>query len=126
MGGGGGGGGLATFNPCLFSLNNSKMVKGVTMPFHFIRDIRVKFGIPILPQSPDIGQNSDVDTFDFTISGQSFTKQNCCNSRSNHDINMKLGSVTKLDNRNTAMPNKIDNDVMLTTCDVNDLFLIYR
>ena len=38
---------------------------------HFTKDIRVKFGIPNLPQSPDIRQNSDKGIFDFRISGQS-------------------------------------------------------
>ena len=37
---------------------------------HFTKDIRVKFGIPNLPQSPDIRQNSDKGIFDFRISGQ--------------------------------------------------------
>ena len=38
---------------------------------HFIKDIRAKFGIPNLPQSPDIKQNSDKGISDFRISGQS-------------------------------------------------------
>ena len=38
---------------------------------HFIKDIRAKFGIPNLPQSPDIRQNSDKGISDFRISGQS-------------------------------------------------------
>ena len=38
---------------------------------HFIKDIRAKIGIPNLPQSPDIRQNSDKGISDFRISGQS-------------------------------------------------------
>ena len=59
---------------CWFSLNNSEEVKTVAMAFcsteyYFNRDILAKFGIPHLPQSPDIGQNSGGGIFD--ISGQS-------------------------------------------------------
>ena len=39
------------------------------------------FGIPNLPQYPDIGQNSDVDVSDLQISGQSLSNKNCHNSR---------------------------------------------
>ena len=50
------------FTPCCFSLTNSKMVTVETLVFSiiqqpFIRDIHAKFGIPITPQSLDIGQN---------------------------------------------------------------------
>ena len=64
---------------------------------YFIRDIRVKFGIPNLPQSPDIEQNSDEGISDFRIFGQSLIKENCHNSRTSDDIDMKLGPVTKSD-----------------------------
>ena len=57
---------------------------------------------PNSPQSPDIGQNSDGSISDFQIFGQYLISKNCHNSRTSHDINMKLGTVTKLDNRNTA------------------------
>ena len=47
-----------------FSLNNSETVEAVTLAFCkvnwiFIRDIRDKFGIPNLTQSPAIGKNSE-------------------------------------------------------------------
>ena len=70
------------------------------MPWHFSRDIHAKFGIPNSPQSPDIGQNSDRGIFNFRISGQFLIKQNCHNSRTSDDIDMKIGAVTKLDMRN--------------------------
>ena len=81
------------------------MVKAVTLEFwniqyHCIRDIRAKFGIHNSPQSPDIGQNSDGGISDFRISGQSLIKENCHNSKTSDDIDMKLGPVTKLDKRN--------------------------
>ena len=36
----------------------------------------------------------------FPISGQSLIKENCHNSKTSDDIDMKLGPVTKLDQRN--------------------------
>ena len=76
-------------------------------------------------QSPDIGQISDGGIFDFWISGQSFIKENCHNSRTNGDIDMKLGSVTKLDKRNKTTSKTFDDDVMSEICDVIFMFLIY-
>ena len=58
-------------------------------------------------QSPDIGQNSDGDISDFQISGQSLIKENCHNSRANVDIDMKFGSVTKIDKRNKITSKKL-------------------
>ena len=60
----------------------------------------MKFGIPDLPQSPDIGQNSHGGISDFRISGQSLIKDDCHNSRTNDDIDMKFALVTKLEKRN--------------------------
>ena len=56
--------------------------------------------------SPDIGQNSDGGISDFRIPGQSLIKENCHNSRTSGDIDMKLGPVTKPDKRNTKMSKK--------------------
>ena len=78
--------------PLLISRNNSEMVKAVTLAFCSI--------IPNSPQSQDIWQNSDGDISDFRISGQSFIKRQCHNSRTSDDIDMKLGPVIKLDKRN--------------------------
>ena len=60
----------------------------------------------------DILQNSDGGISDFRISAQSLIKGNCHNSRANHDIDMILGSVTKLDKRNKTTSKKLDDDVM--------------
>ena len=69
-------------------------------------------GIPNLPQSPDIGQNSGGGISDFQISGQSLIKVNCHNSRTSDDIDMKLGPVTKLDKRNKI----IAKNLTITSC----------
>ena len=63
-----GGGGLLVF------INNSQRVKALPLALtiiqqHFIRDVYTKFGIPYLPQSPDIGENSGMGISDFRISG---------------------------------------------------------
>ena len=49
-----------------FFLNDSETVKATILAF----------GILYLPQSPDIGQNSDGDISDFRISGQSLINRN--------------------------------------------------
>ena len=89
------------FNPNLkgkvwFFLDYSETVKAVARAFcsilqHFIRDVRVKFGIPNLSQSSDIGGSSDKCISDIRISGQFFKNKNCHNSRISHDNDMKLG-----------------------------------
>ena len=99
------------------------MVKAVirefsSIQFHSIRDIRAKFGIHNLSQSPDIGKNSDVGISDFRFSGQSLIKENCHNSRTRDDIDMKFGSVTKLDRRDKTTSKRIDVDVMSENYDV--------
>ena len=83
-----------------------------------------KFGIHNLPQSLDIGQNSEGVISDFQISGQSLIKENCHNSRTSDDVDMKLVSETELDKRNKKKTSKNDNDVMSENCDVTDIFLI--
>ena len=102
---------------CWFALNNSETVKAVTLVFCsiqklFIRNNRTKSVIFNSPQSPDIGKNSDEGVSDFQISDQSFINKNCHNSRTSHDIDIKLGSVAKLDKRNTVTSKKL----MMTSC----------
>ena len=114
---------------CWFSLNNSETVKAVTLAFwniqyHFIRNVRAKFGIPYSPQSSDIGQNSDRGIFDFRISGQSLIQRNCHNSRTSDDVDMKLGSVTKRNKKNKTTSKIFGDDVMSENCDVIAIFLI--
>ena len=72
-----------------------------------------------------MGQNSDGGISDFWISGQSFIKKNCHKSRISHDIDIKIGPVTKLDKGNTTLSKKTDNDVTSANCDIIVIFLIY-
>ena len=95
------------------------MVKTVTLAFcsiqyHFIRNIRVKFGIHKSPQSRDIGQTSEEVICNFRIFGQSLITKNCQNSRTRHDIEMKLGPVTNFNERIMATSRKFDDDVIST------------
>ena len=60
-----------------------------------------------MSQSPDIQKNSDGGISDFGISGQSLIKENCHNSITNDDIDMKLGPVTKLEKRNKTASKKL-------------------
>ena len=87
--------------------------------------MRAKFGIPNLPQSPDIGQNSDRDIYDCRISGQSSIIDNCYNSRTSDDIYMKLGPETKPVKINKTISKNFDDDVMSEKCDIIVIFLIY-
>ena len=64
-----------------------------------------------MPQSPDIEQNSDGFISDFRISGQFLIKENCRNSRTSDDIDMKDGPITKRDKKNKTTSKKFDDDV---------------
>ena len=68
---------------------------------------------PIIPTPPLI---QDSRLFIETI------KVNCHNSRTSHDIDMKLGPVTKQDNRNKKTSKNFDDDVMSGNCDVSIFF----
>ena len=81
--------------------------------------------MPNLLQSPDLGQNSDGDISDFPISGQSIINENCHNSRTSDDIDMKHGPVTKLYKRNKTTAKKFDGDVMSEICNLIVFFPIY-
>ena len=97
-----------------------------SIQYPFIIDIRAKFGILNSSQSPNIIQNSDGAISDFRISGQSFINENCHNSRTSNNMDMKLGPLTKLDQKknNTATSKKIDDDIMEANFDVTYFFLI--
>ena len=107
-----------------FSLNNSKTIKAVTLEFcsiqqHFIRNIRAKFGISNLPQSPYIGQNSDVGISNIWISGQSLNQKPIMILTWSSDQQLNLTREIKTTSK------KLDNDVMLANCDVIAVFPIY-
>ena len=61
----------------------------------------------------------------FLISGQSRIKENCHNSRTSDDIDMKLGPVIKLGKRNKATSKKFDVEVMSENCDAIVIFRIF-
>ena len=82
-----------------------------------MRDTLAKIGFS-LTQSPDIGHYSDGGVSDFVISGQSFINENCHNSRSSLDIDMKHGLVTKLDKRSKKTSEKFGDDVIPANCEV--------
>ena len=117
-------------SPCWFSLNVSETAKAVTVLFcsiqlHFIRDVRVKFGISNLPQSPSIEQDSGWGISGFRISIQSLIKENCHNSRTNDDVEIKLGPATRVDKINKTTNKIFGDDLMSENCDVNTIFTIY-
>ena len=63
-------------------------------------------------QSPDNGQNSHGGILDFQISCQLFTEKNYHNSRTSNDIDVKLGPVTNLEKKNTAILKKYNDGVI--------------
>ena len=90
------------FLPRWFCLNNnSETLKAFAALRNFslgsFKPNLVSLTHPSLP--PNIGQNSDGSISDFRISGQiPYTH----NSRTKNDIDMKLGPVTKFENRNNV------------------------
>ena len=64
------------------------------------------------PSLSDIGKNSDGGTSNFRTSRHSLIKENCHNSRTSDDIDMKYGPVTKLDKRKKTTP----KNLTLTSC----------
>ena len=78
-----------------------------------------------MPQSPDIGQISDGGISDLWNSDQSLIKENCHNSRTSDDIDMKLGPVTTLDKINKTTSKKFDDDVIWENCDFIVIFSVY-
>ena len=63
-----------------------------------------------------LGKSQVGDFSDFRISGQSFINKNCQNSRTSHGIDMELGTVTKLDKKNTTTSIKFDDEFMSKNC----------
>ena len=62
---------------------------------------------------------------DFQISGQSFTHEDCHNSRTSHDTDMKFGPVIKLDKINNKMSKKFSDDIISANCNIIVFFPIY-
>ena len=83
-----------------FSLNNSKMVKAVTLALAAFSNFSLETLVPnlvslICPSPQILRRNSDGGISDFRISGKSLINKNCHNSRTSDDFDMKLGSVIK-------------------------------
>ena len=93
------------------------------MTFHYV--IYVKFRIVNLPQSPYIGQNSDGCIANLWISNQSLINEKCHNPRTSDDIDMKLGSVPKVDKTTTVNSTKYDDGIMYANSEVILDFLIH-
>ena len=75
--------------------------------------------------SSDIGQNWDGGISDFRISGKSYIKENCHNSRTSNDTDMKREPKTKPEKK-TWQPwhGKIDDDALSSNCDAIVTFFI--
>ena len=58
------------------------------------------------PSLQTLGKTQTVVISYFRISAQSLLKENCHNSRTSDDIDMKLGPLTKIDKRNKATSKK--------------------
>ena len=69
----------------------------------------------------DIVKNSNGGIPDTQISGQSLIKENCHNFRTSDDIDLKLGTVKKLDKRKKTKSKKI----VSANSDVIVIFPIY-
>ena len=52
-------------------------------------------------------------------------KENCHNSRTSDNINMKIGPVTKVAKRNKTTSKIFHDDVVSANCDVIVIFPIY-
>ena len=68
--------------------------------------------VSITCPSLQISGKTQTGVDDFRISGQSLIKENCYNSRTSDDIDMKLGPVTKLDKRNKTT----SKNLTMTSC----------
>ena len=112
--------GEGIYTPCWFSL-----LVFCSIQYLSIRDIPAKFGIPNLPHSTGFGRHSYRGLSNFQISSLSSVNKNWHDTRISNDVNMKLGPMTKLGKRNTAMSKKIDDDDMSASYDVIDIVFFY-
>ena len=54
---------------------------------------------------------------------KSLINKNCHNARTSNDIDIKLGPLTKLENKNAMMSKKIDDDVISA---IYDFIIIFQ
>ena len=105
-----------------FFFLTSQLYHNFIIYFVFILLCNLNSGLNFSSQSPDIGKNSDGGISNFQISGKSFIKENCHNSRASDDIDMKLGLVTKVGKKNKSNLTKVDDDAMSENCDAIVIF----
>ena len=101
---------LLSFANLVSKLGDRVTIAKTSKPQVLLKKYLMNF--PDSPQSPDIGQNSEGCNSDFRISGQSFIKENCHNSRSIDDIDMEFGLVTKL----TRETNQREKNLAMMSC----------
>ena len=77
------------------------------------RDIRDKFSIHNLRESPDTRKTSDRDISGIRISDQFLIIKNCHNAITSNNIDIKLEPAIKLDKKNTTTSK---NKLMMTSC----------
>ena len=102
-----GGGGEQFYSPWWFSFNNSKG-KAVILAFCSAAFGKILLGT-FAPNLVFLTRPSlqILGISEFRISRQSLIKGNCHNSRASDDIDMKLGTVTKIDKRNKTTLKKL-------------------
>ena len=95
------------YSPWWFSFNNSKG-KAVILAFCSAAFGKILFGT-FAPNLVFLTRPSlqILGISEFRISRQSLIKGNCHNSRASDDIDMKLGTVTKIDKRNKTTLKKL-------------------
>ena len=105
--------------------NNSETVKSGTLAFCSIQDFLSETFIPTLVSliCPNLQILGKTQMGVFPISG--ISGQFLISSKTSDDIDMKLGSVTKIDKRKTKTTKKFLDDVMSANCDVIIIFAIY-
>ena len=139
------------YRPSQFSFNNSETVKALNLAFCniskfsleiFMSNLVLLTGpslqilkISIWPHSPDIEDFNLVHCIKKSRNLEPKTSffvqwlfkyhinENCYNSRSSNDIDMKFRPVTKLDKRNKTTSKRFDDGVVSANCDV---FLIFH
>ena len=100
-----GGGGNSPPPPSWFSLNNSKTIKAITLNFAAFSNILLKTFVPYLVSitRSSLQILGKTQTGVLPISG---FLANCHNSRTSDDIDVNLGPVTKINNKNKTSSKK--------------------
>ena len=75
-----------------------------------------------MPQFSDIGQNSKRGISYFQISSLSFINENCHNSGTSNDTDVKLAPVAKLEKSNTTALRKFNDDVISKNFEIIVIF----